>query len=354
MFLKDVSRLCISAAAIGWVVLAPAGAAAQTTLTVATGDAVGTLRNLAGNMLRDVLAERGAAVQVRHIEGPVLGNAAQIRDQVAEGSVDVIGTDAAWATPYSNFLKATSYAFVFRDGDHLASVFESDFMKALADEIAAAQGIRILGAAVLPSRAFFTKIEPRSAVDFEGLKIRSPQLDNWIASYKSLGANPTPVNWNEVFLAIQTGLVDGGHGLPADVKPNNWHTAAPNITDLEDMFAVHVWMINEAKWQSLSEVEKTDFQQAIDEVDKWMSESSEEQNIASIVDMLKEGGGIYISHSSAKRDAVAALAGADKVAEFPASERDILVQNALEAARAMEGQSEWWDTGVLDEVQAVE
>jgi TRAP-type C4-dicarboxylate transport system substrate-binding protein len=346
---------CLSAAtALGLAVAAPGAATAETTLTVATVDAAGTLRNIAGNRLRDNLAESDAGVTVRHIEGPVLGNAAQVRDQVAEGSVDIIGTDAAWATPYSNFLKATSYAFVFRDGEHLASVFESDFMKGLSDQIAAEQGVRILGAAALPSRAFFTKIQPQSAEDFSGLKIRSPQLDNWLASYKALGANPTPVNWNEVFLALQTGLVDGGHGLPVDGKPNNWHMAAPNITDLEDMFAVHVWMMNEARWQSLSDEEKAALQEAIDEVDTWMSENAGEQNIAAIAEMLEAGGGVYISHSADKRAAVAAMAGEDKVAEFPESEREKLRDMALQSARDMEGGAEWWDAGVLDQVQSVE
>ncbi len=108
-------------------------------------------------------------------------------------------------------------------------------MKDIADKIAAEQSVRILGIAILPSRAFFTKKKMEAASDFSGLKIRSPQLDNWLASYSSLGANPTPVNWNEVSLALQTSLVEGGHGLPADTKPNNWHKAAPYITDLEDM-----------------------------------------------------------------------------------------------------------------------
>lgn len=353
MILRKARHLAISAVVLGGLALQPLVAQAETTLTVATVDAAGTLRNLAGKKLRDILEERGAKVKVRHIEGPVLGNAAQVRDQVAEGSVDVIGTDAAWATPYSNFLKATSYAFIFRDHAHLASVFESDFMKGLADQIAAEQGVRILGAAILPSRAYFTSVEPRSANDFEGLKIRSPQLDNWLASYKALGANPTPVNWNEVFLALQTGLVDGGHGLPVDVKPNNWHMAAPNITDLEDMFAVHVWMINEGRWQALSEQEQADLQHAVNEVNAWMAESASKQNIEAIAQMLKEGEGSYISHSAAKREAVAALAGAEKVAEFPNAEREKLREMALAAARKMEGQTGWWDEGVLDQIQAV-
>ncbi|MFC7705405.1 TRAP transporter substrate-binding protein [Plastorhodobacter daqingensis] len=350
---KEIRKFCHGAAVAAMVGLTALSASAEVSLNVATVDAAGTLRNLAGNRLHTLLREQDAGVQVRHIEGPVLGNAAQVRDQVAEGSVDIIGTDIAWAAPYSNFLKATSFSFVFRDQEHLAGVLDSAMMAELIDEIAAEQGVRILGAAVLPSRAFFTKVTPQRAADFEGLKIRSPQLDNWLESYKAIGANPTPVNWNEVFLALQTGLVDGAHGLPVDVQPNNWHKAAPNVTDLEDMFGVHVWMINETRWSGMSSADQATLVAAIDEVDAWMTATAEAESLSTIASLLDQGGGVFITHNAAKREAVAALAGADKVVAFPEDEREAMRNKALAAGKALEGQATWWAPGVLDELQSV-
>lgn len=345
----------LAGAALAAALLAGApAAAAQQTLTMATGDAVGSLRNRLGNWVRDELEKRGGALRVKHIEGPVLGNAAQITDQVVDGSLDIAGFDAAWLTPYSDLLKTTSFAFVFENEDHLERVLDSDLMREVEERIAQEHGIRILALGVLPARTFFTKKEIGTAADFGGLKIRSPQLSVWIESYKSLGANPTPVNWHEVFLALKTGLVDGGHGLPADVIANKWHLAAPNITALNDMFALHAWFMNEAKWQSLSNAEKQELTGIMDESMAWLAEQADQIDHDALVTMLEEGGGAFTSHDAEKRARIAAAVGADKVKAFPEEERRKLREGALAAARSLEGTADWWSEGLVDRIQAVD
>lgn len=353
--LRLTAGAALAASLLAATFLAGAPAAlAQQTLTMATGDAVGSLRNKLGNWVRDELEKRGGALRVKHIEGPVLGNAAQITDQVVDGSLDIAGFDAAWLTPYSDLLKTTSFAFVFKDEDHLKRVLDSDLMREVEERMAKEHGIRVLALGVLPARTFFTKKELASAADFQGLKIRSPQLAVWIESYRSLGANPTPVNWHEVFLALKTGLVDGGHGLPADVIANKWHLAAPDITALDDMFALHAWFMNEAKWQSLSDAEKTELTGIMDESMAWLAAQADQLDHDAIVTMLKEGGGTFTSHDAGKRARIAEAVGADKVKVFPDAERAKLREGALQAARGLEGTPDWWAKGLVDRIQAVQ
>ncbi|MCF6327401.1 MAG: TRAP transporter substrate-binding protein [Devosiaceae bacterium] len=344
----------IGAAVMATVLAASSAAYAETTLTMATGDTIGSLRNQLGNRVRDNLAEADGDVQIKHIEGPVLGNAAQILEQVIDGSIDIVGTDFAWLTPYNDFLKTTSFAFIFRDSEHIESVLESDFMQDVIDEVAAEHGLRILGLKNLPARSFFARNELDSAADFDGLKVRSPQLNVWIESYKALGANPTPVNWNEVFVALKTGLVEAAHGLPADVIANKWHLAAPNIIALDDMYAFHVWVINEAKWQSLSEDKQAQLKAVLDESMEWLGDQSDEIDINSIVTMIEEGGGVYISRNEAKREIIASRVGADRVREFPQADFLQLRAGALEAARNLEGSKDWWGVGLVDLIDAIE
>lgn len=330
------------------------GALAQTTLTMATGDAIGSLRNQLGHWVHDRLEEQGGELRVQHIEGPVLGNAAQITDQVIDGSLDIAGFDAAWLTPYSDLLKTTSFAFVFRNEEHLANVFASDLMASVADAMAEEYGIRILALGVLPARTFFSIDPIATADDLDDLKIRSPQLNVWIESYQSLGANPTPVNWNEVFIALQTGLVEAGHGLPADVIANQWHLAAPHITALEDMFAVHAWFMNEDRWQSLSQTEQDELLAVMDASMEWLAERADQLDHDAVVSMLEEGGGTYTSHSQANLDRIAAEIGDDRVVLFPAESHQELRQGALDRARELEGTADWWGPGLVDQIQAIE
>jgi TRAP-type C4-dicarboxylate transport system substrate-binding protein len=351
--MKPITKRLARAALVVLVATWGSSAYAQKTLTMATGDAVGSLRNQLGNWVKDRLEKNGGPLRVKHIEGPVLGNAAQITDQVISGTLDIAGFDAAWLTPYSDLLKTTSFAFVFRDQDHLQRVLTSDLMRDIVENVAKEHGIRILGLRALPARTFFSKNALSSAADLQGLKIRSPQLNVWIESYKALGANPTPVNWNEVFLALKTGLVDAGHGLPADVIANKWHLAAPNITGLEDGFGVHAWFINEKKWQGLTDAEKKELQRVMDESMAWLAQRSDELNFKAVVDMVKEGGGTYTSHSAANRDRMAKEVGAERVKVFPEAEYQKLRSGALEAARKLEGSKDWWSKGTVEKIEAI-
>jgi TRAP-type C4-dicarboxylate transport system substrate-binding protein len=52
--------------------------------------------------------------------------------------------------------------------------------------------------------------EPINSIeDFKGLKIRVPQLPEWVEMWKRLGANPTQISFPEVYTALQQGVVDG-------------------------------------------------------------------------------------------------------------------------------------------------
>ena len=63
--------------------------------------------------------------------------------------------------------------------------------------------------------------------DAEGLKIRSTPSKAHIATLKSLGLNPTPVSWGEVYTAMQQKTVDG-----IDIDLNlAWHNNFPEVND---------------------------------------------------------------------------------------------------------------------------
>jgi TRAP-type C4-dicarboxylate transport system substrate-binding protein len=50
--------------------------------------------------------------------------------------------------------------------------------------------------------------------DIKGLKLRSTSTPVEIALVKAFGANPTPVDWGQLYSALQQGVVDGNAGTP--------------------------------------------------------------------------------------------------------------------------------------------
>lgn len=301
-----------------------------TTITLATGDAIGSLRNLAGWHFKELIESQPELnIKVNHVEGAVLGSAGQIMDQVVEGSVQLFGNDIAWLVPYDKDFQPISFGFMFRDADHMSKYFASPLFLDITDKVASEANLRALAPVPMGSRMFFSTKKLETADDFDGLKIRAPGLEMFVKSYEAYGASPTTVAWNEIFLALKTGLVEAAHGPVADVIANKWHLAAPYITNAEDMYAANCWFVNEKFWNGLSRQQRDGIMKALEETNQWTVEQNSLKEKEIIAQMESEGA---------------------KYSVF--KDRETLRTRALKAVKELENSGKWTQ-GLVDKIQAL-
>jgi len=102
-------------------------------------------------------------------------------------------------------------AYLFRDVDHLRKTFKSDvgrdFIKIARDELQ----IELITPVYFGSRHVNLKPDKqiRTPADLAGIKLRMPPGEFWQFLGESIGVNPTPVAFAEVYTALQTGAIDG-------------------------------------------------------------------------------------------------------------------------------------------------
>jgi TRAP-type transport system periplasmic protein len=102
-------------------------------------------------------------------------------------------------------------AYLFRDYDHLKKTFASDvgqeFIKMARDQL----GIELIRPVFFGARQL--NLRPNRKIntpaDLAGIKLRMPPGEFWQFLGESLGANPTPVAYAELYTALQSGAVDG-------------------------------------------------------------------------------------------------------------------------------------------------
>ena len=149
--MKRISVLLLMLVLVTGMVFAAGSAEQQQakTITLATGDAIGSLRNLAGEYFKAEIEKRPELnLKVNHVQGAVIGTASQIMDQVVEGSVHLFGNDIAWIVPYDPDFQPISFGFMYRDVDHMIAYFKSRVFLDLADKVAEDSGMQ----SSLPSR----------------------------------------------------------------------------------------------------------------------------------------------------------------------------------------------------------
>jgi len=102
-------------------------------------------------------------------------------------------------------------AYLFRDYEHMMSVMTGPIGEALKVEVAEKMDIEILAVAYLGTRTLNlrTARDVAGPDDLAGLKLRMPATPEWLLLGQTLGVEPTPMAMPEIYVALQTGGIDG-------------------------------------------------------------------------------------------------------------------------------------------------
>ena len=188
-----------------------------------------------------------------------LGKETDINQGLQLGTVDMIISGPSFAARSYPRFGIAYYPFIFRDGEHLLAYAKSPVFKEMVDEFRAKTGIQVTaytyyGARHTTSQKAFTNCE-----GMKGLKIRVPDVPAYTATPKACGANPTPIAFAEVYLALQNGTVDAQENPLTTIEAKKFYEVQKaimltgHIVDgLTTQIAPHIW-------NKLSDAEKTMF-----------------------------------------------------------------------------------------------
>ena len=188
-----------------------------------------------------------------------LGKETDINQGLQLGTVDMIISGPSFAARSYPRFGIAYYPFIFRDGDHLLAYAKSAVFKEMVDEFRAKTGIQVTaytyyGARHTTAQKAFTNCE-----GMKGIKIRVPDVPAYTATPKACGANPTPIAFAEVYLALQNGTVEAQENPLTTIEAKKFFEVQKaimltgHIVDgLTTQIAPHVW-------SKLSDAEKTLF-----------------------------------------------------------------------------------------------
>src|SRR5215212_11860433 len=164
-----------------------------------------------GNQLKE---QSNGRYGVRVFPNGALGSERDTIEQLKLGGLDMMRINTAALNNIAPETIVPGLPFIFRSTEHMRTVLDGP----IGDEILAALApAGLIGLAYYDSgaRSIYTVKAPiKSLADLKGLKIRVQQSDLWVGMIQSLGANPTPMPYGEVYTALKTGLVDAAE--------NNW------------------------------------------------------------------------------------------------------------------------------------
>ena len=132
----------------------------------------------------------------------------------------------------STFAKAAPFIdapFLFRDLDHWNKVLDQDLLKPIADEVAQKAEVMLIGYAGGGVRNIFANKAVRNLAELKGLKVRVQGAPIWSRTFTAIGMAPTVIAYNEIYNAIQNGVIQGGENESAGVEAMKFNEVGPNI-----------------------------------------------------------------------------------------------------------------------------
>jgi len=202
-------------------------------------------------------------VTVEIFSASQLGADADRISSVVSGDIDMDIQGASALGAVYEPVSVLDAAYAFDDGDHLARYFEDDASTELLQGFEDETGVHTLGAWSAGMRHFTANEPIREPGDLEGLRMRFPNSPQFLMNAEALGADATEVAYEELFLALQQGTVDGQENPIVNI-------AAINLDEVQDYISLSSHQANSnlvimgQKWGELSSEQQDALQAAVD------------------------------------------------------------------------------------------
>lgn len=181
--------------------------------------------------------------------------------------------------------------YIIRDPNHQRKVFGGEIGREMYALVREKMGIEILTSAYLGTRHLNLREvrDVKTPADLAGVKLRMPGSDTWQFLGRCLGANPTPLAFNEVYLALQTGTIDGQDNLlPTDQKAKFYEVTKQIVLTGHLVDAVFL-SISGKTWAKLNDEQKQVFREAA-EVARFFNDNNRIRDEARLVRFFEEQG----------------------------------------------------------------
>ncbi len=195
-------------------------------------------------------------------------------------------------------------AYLFRDADHLRKVFASDIGRELKKMAEEKLNIHILGPTYFGARQVGLKPKKKisTPADMAGIKLRMPGGDAWQFLGQSLGANPTPMAYAEVYTGLQSGAIDGQDNPLPNVQNMKFYEVSSQIVLTSHLVGFDLLCVTKRVWDGMGPQKQAAFQKAADAAIEW-SNAEHVRKEAELVDFFKKQGlEVYTPDLKAFRD----------------------------------------------------
>lgn len=219
-------------------------------------------------VIADEVADADVGLTIEIFPASQLGADADRISSVISGDIDIDIQGASALGAVYEPVSVLDAAYAFDDSDHLARFFDSDASDGVLQGFEDETGVHTLGAWSAGMREFTANKPIREPEDLDGLRMRFPNSPQFLMNAKALGADATEVAYEELFLALQQGTVDGQENPITNIDASSLQDVQDYISMSNHQANSNLVIIGGESWSGLSEEQQEALTEAVDSAEE--------------------------------------------------------------------------------------
>ena len=208
----------------------------------------------------EIAKRTGNRYTIEVFPASTLGKESDINQGLTLGTVDIIYTGQLFAGRLYGPVAIGGAPFMFRDFSHWNAYAGSSLFQELADGYQKKSGGNKMVAITYYGERHVTSNKPiNRPEDMKGLKIRVPDAPLYTMFPRAVGANPTPIAFAEVYLALQNNTVDAQENPLPTIDAKKFYEVQKFIVLTGHITDALITIVGGPTWNKLSDADKKIF-----------------------------------------------------------------------------------------------
>jgi tripartite ATP-independent transporter DctP family solute receptor len=207
------------------------------------------------NLGKKLEAATNGRLSVQMFPSMQLGGEKETIEQTQIGAIQMLRVSVGSMGPIVDDINVVNMPFLFRNTAHAQKMMDGAIGQELLDKITASPNAGLVALCWMDSGArslYNTKKPIKTIEDLKGLKFRVIGNPIFVDMMNALGGNGVAMGYDQVFSALQTGVIDGAENNPPSYVFSNHYTTAKYYSLTEHLIIPEVLVFSKKAWTSLS------------------------------------------------------------------------------------------------------
>src|SRR3990172_2501215 len=196
----------------------------------------------------------GGRMSIQMFPSMQLGGEKEMIEQAQVGALQIARISVGAMGPVVDDLNVFNLPFIFRDEAHMRRVIDGPIGQELLERTSDAPTSRliVLGWMDAGTRNVYSNKPVTKPADLKGMKIRMMGNPLFVETMNAMGGNGVAMGFNELYSALQTGVVDGAENNPPTLLAQNHYQVSKVYSLTGHLIIPEIFVFSKRNWETMS------------------------------------------------------------------------------------------------------